>query len=420
MAGPSGSDPAGPAASQAGQGAAGAPPALHALILAGGSGTRFWPLSRRRRPKQLLSLEGEDSLLRETVGRLAPLVPPRAVWVCTTRELAAAVRHELPDVPPEQVLIEPEGRNTAPAIGWSVRSMPAAVRGGVVAVLPADHHVGEPERFREVLAAAARVVAAEDRVMTLGVQPRWAETGYGYLELAAPDGEPGAPGPGAPGPGAPGPGAPGPGAPGPGAPAPGASNPNAPNPIAPEPAPVRRVRRFVEKPSPEDAARFAASGSHLWNAGIFVFRGGRLLEELARHEPDLAHGLEEIAAAPERLAEVYPRLPARSIDYAVMEKLDSLLTLPLDCGWSDLGSWAALDELLPADALGNTGRGDRLALDATGNLLFADSGTIAVLGVEGLIVVRTGDAVLVMPKSRSQEVRRLVQELAGRGREELL
>jgi mannose-1-phosphate guanylyltransferase len=374
------------------------PPVLNALILAGGSGTRFWPLSRRRRPKQLLALEGEDSLLRATVARLAPLVPPRAIWVCTTRELAAAVRAELPEVPPEQVLIEPEGRNTAPAIGWSVRSMPEAVRGGVVAVLPADHRVGEPESFRDALAAAAREVAAQDRVMTLGVTPRWAETGYGYLELEA-DEEPGGVQGGQ-----------------------GGQDVQRGQRVrqAPQVPRVRRVRRFVEKPSAEDAARFLGSGHYLWNAGIFVFRGGRLLELLARHEPELARGLEEIAAAPERLAEVYPRLPARSIDYAVMEKLDSLVTLALDCGWSDLGSWGALEELLPADALGNTGRGDRLALDATGNLLFSDSGTIAVLGVEDLIVVRTGDAVLVMPKSRSQEVRRLVQELAGRGREELL
>jgi mannose-1-phosphate guanylyltransferase len=358
------------------------------LILAGGSGTRFWPLSRRARPKQLLALEGEESLLRSTVLRLAPLVPPEAIWVCATRDLEAQVRRELPEVPPEQVLLEPEGRNTAPAIGWSVRSMPAAARAGVVAVLPSDHRFGEPERFRAVLAEAARLAAGEDRVMALGVTPRWAETGYGYLELEDLEGgEPGAAG------------------------APGASA---------SPAAPRRVRRFVEKPGAEDAARYVTSGRHLWNAGIFVFRGERLLELLARHEPELARGLDEIAAAPARLPELYPRLPARSIDYAVMEKLDTLSALPLDSGWSDLGSWAALEEVLPADPFGNTGRGDRLALDATGNLLFSDSGTITVLGVSGLVVVRTGDAVLVIPKARSQEVRRLVQELADRGREDLL
>jgi mannose-1-phosphate guanylyltransferase len=347
---------------------------MQALILAGGSGTRFWPLSRRLRPKQLLALEGEDSLLRATARRLAPLVPPEAIWVCTTGDLAAAVRADLPEVPPHQVLVEPVGRNTAPAIGWSVRSMPPELRDGVVAVLPADHRVGDPAGFRATLEQAARVVAGQDRVMTLGVTPRWAETGYGYLELD---------------------------------PAVSADG-------------VRRVRRFVEKPGPVDAQRYLTSGHHLWNAGIFIFRGEHLLRLLARHEADLAAGLEEIAAAPQRLAEIYPRLPARSIDYAVMEKLDTLATLPLDCGWSDLGSWSALEEVLPVDDGGNTGRGDRLALDASGNLLFADAGTIAVLGVDNLVVVRTGDAVLVLPKERSQEVRRLVQALAERRREDLL
>jgi mannose-1-phosphate guanylyltransferase len=333
------------------------------------------------------------------VLRLAPLVPPEAIWVCTTRDLEAQVRRELPEVPPAQVLLEPEGRNTAPAIGWSVRSMPAAVRAGVVAVLPSDHRFGEPERFRETLAEAARLAAAEDRVMVLGITPRWAETGYGYLELEDLDDLGGRESVAPPAPAA--------------APAPAA-------PVLPAAAAARRVRRFVEKPGAEDAARFVTSGRHLWNAGIFVFRGERLLELLARHEPELARGLEEIAASPARLAEVYPRLPARSIDYAVMEKLDTLSALPFDCGWSDLGSWGALEEVLPADPLGNTGHGDRLALDAAGNLLFSDSGTIAVLGVSGLVVVRTGDAVLVIPKARSQEVRRLVKELADRGREDLL
>jgi mannose-1-phosphate guanylyltransferase len=352
---------------------------LRALILAGGSGTRFWPLSRKKNPKQLLSLEGDHSLLRDTVERLQPLIPPESVWVCTTAALAEPVRRALPEVPPEQILLEPEGRNTAPAIGWSVRSLPEEARRGVVAVLPADHRVGDPAAFRDALARAGEVVEREDRVMTLGVKPRWAETGYGYLELE-------------------------------------------PLELEPETRPdgVRRVRRFVEKPTPEKAAEFAASGNHLWNAGIFVFRGTTLLDVLARLQPELARGLEEIAAAPNRLAELYAKLPSDSIDYAVMEKLDSILTLPLDCGWSDLGSWAALDEVLPRDERGNAGRGDTLAVDAAGNLLFSDAGTIAVLGIRDLVVVRTGDAVLVIPKERSQEVKKIVTELAARGREDLL
>lgn len=348
-------------------------PRAHALILAGGSGTRFWPLSRHDRPKQLLALEGERSLLQATVDRLAPLIAPEDVWICTTAALAAAVAEQLPAVPAAQILAEPLGRNTAPAIGWALGAMPASTRADIVAVLPSDHRFGDAAAFRRSLARAAEAAATTGDVVALGVKPRWAETGYGYLELG-PEHRPG----------------------------------------------LRRVRRFTEKPDEATAARYVEGGNHLWNAGIFVFRGDTLLGHLARLAPEVAQGLERIAAEPERTAELYAALPSISIDYAVMERLDTLSTVALEDGWSDLGSWQALAEILPAGANGNRCRGDIIAIDARENLLFADTGTIAVVGVEGLVVVRTGDSVLVVPRERSQDVRQIVERLRAAGRADRL
>lgn len=348
---------------------------MQALILAGGSGSRFWPLSRRRRPKQLLPLVDGATLLRDTVDRLPGEVGAPGIWVCTTVELAAAVRQELPEVPPEQVLAEPEGRNTAPAIGWSLGVMPRELRDEVIAVLPADHRVRDPHAFRATLRQAAAAVERHGCVVALGVTPDRPETGYGYLEL--------------------------------GPTIDGASG-------------LARVRRFTEKPDAATAGRYLAGGRHLWNAGIFVFRGTTLLSLLERLAPEVAAGLARLAAEPARTAELYRTLPSISIDYAVMERLDDLAALPLDCGWSDLGSWAALADELAADRAGNRTRGDVLAVDAAANLLYADAGTIAVVGVEGLVVVRTADAVLVVPQERSQEVRRVVDALRRQGRGELL
>ncbi|MEE8137371.1 MAG: mannose-1-phosphate guanylyltransferase [Thermoanaerobaculia bacterium] len=348
---------------------------MRALILAGGGGTRFWPLSRKRLPKQLLALDGERTLLQTTLERLAPLVPPEGIWVCTTAELAAQVRRQLPGVPASQILAEPVGRNTAAAIGWAVRSMPPEARREVIAVLPADHRIADPEAFRATLELAATLAGEQERILTLGVTPRWPETGYGYLELGE---------------------------------------------VLEAARGLRRVRRFTEKPDPPTARRFFEGGDHLWNAGIFVFAGTLLLEKLSEHQPVLARGLDEIASEPERSAEIYPRLPAVSIDHGVMEKLDDLATLPLDCGWDDLGSWAALWEVLVKDSDGNVERGSVVSVDCRDNLLYAEQGTVAALGVSGLVVVRTGDTVLVVSKERSQEVRRLVAELEPRGLQGLL
>ena len=361
---------------------------MRALILAGGSGTRFWPLSRRDRPKQLLALDGARSLLQATVDRLDPLIPASDVWVCTTERLGGPVREQLPEVPPEQVLCEPEGRNTAPAIGWSLQLMARMGDGqlaedDIVAVLPADHRFADAAAFRSALSAAADVARATDRVMTLGVAPRWAETGYGYLELGGPLSESAV-------------------------------------------ADAVELDQFREKPDASTAETYLRSGRHLWNAGIFVFRVSTLLSALRRFEPEIASGLDELAAEPSRTAEVYSQLPSISIDYAVMERLPAdhaIAALRLEAGWSDLGSWQALsDELPPGDATtgSNQTHGDVFAFESEENLLWADEGTIAVAGISGLVVVRTADSVLVVPKKRSQDVKQIVEELKRQQRADRL
>ena len=342
---------------------------MKALVLAGGSGTRFWPVSRRQRPKQLLSLEGGPSLLQATVERLQPLVDLSSVWVCTTEALSRQVQEQLPGVPGDQILAEPAGRNTAPAIGWSLRSMPVDERDEVVVILPADHRIEDNDAFRRALETAERITREGNRVMTLGVQPIRPDTGYGYLELGRR--------------------------------------------LEPESG-LRQVLRYKEKPDQATAERFVESGDYLWNAGIFLFRAGRLLELLEVHQPELARGLEAIARRSDRIGDLYPQLPSISIDFGVMEHLDEVVTLPLDCGWSDLGSWEALAEILPRDSNGNVTKGEVVAVDCRGSLLFAEEGTVAALGVEGIVVVRTHDTVLVVPKDRTQEIREIVAALEDR------
>jgi mannose-1-phosphate guanylyltransferase len=348
---------------------------LQALILAGGSGTRFWPASRKRRPKQLLSLAGGRTLLRRTFDRLAPIVEPGDVWVCTNRELAADVARELPELDESHILAEPEGRNTAPAIAWSVASMPSDRADEAVISLHSDHWIADEQAFRACLLDAVAAVESENEVLALGVAPRWAETGYGYIETAEPVG-------------------------------PGARS--------------TAVVCFREKPDAETAEAFVASGRHLWNSGIFGFRGTTLLGLMRELQPETMKGIDEIARRPQDLGELYGQLPAEAIDTAVMERIDKLRTLVLDCGWSDLGSWEALAEILQADEAGNVVRGDAVAVDARDNLLVGEDGLVAVVGVSGLAVVKTDDAVLVIPKSRSQEVRRIVDQLRRSGRSDLL
>jgi mannose-1-phosphate guanylyltransferase len=356
---------------------------LFPVVMAGGSGTRFWPLSRRDRPKQLLPLTGGAPLVAETVARLPPLAPLERTLVVCGPAHAAAIRAALPALPPANVLVEPCARNTAPCVGLAAVHVARRDPRGVLAVLPADHHVSRPDGLRDALAAAARLAGA-GHVATIGVRPSRPETGYGYLLSGAALGR---------------------------------------DPTGLAPA---KVERFVEKPDRATAERYLADGRYLWNSGVFVFRADVILDEIRRAMPDLAARLDAIGAAvgtpreAEVLAREFPLCPSESIDYGVMERSTRIAVVPADFGWSDVGSFAALPEVRPADAAGNVAEGDALVLDGRGNVVLAGDRLVALVGVDGLVVVDAGDAVLVCPRERAQDVKKVVDELRRRGRDALL
>ncbi len=353
------------------------------MIMAGGSGTRFWPASREARPKQLLPLGTTDeSLLAATVRRISGLVPPDRVYVVTNARLREATLAALPGVPEANVLLEPVGRNTAPCVAWATVTVARRAPDAVIAVLPADQAIANEQAFTETLGRALDQ-AARGTITTIGILPTRPETGYGYIEAG--------------------------------------------DPLPPH---GRRVVRFVEKPDRARAEAYVASGRHVWNAGMFFFRATDMLREVARHLPQVHAGVTRIdeASGTPRAAdvvrEVFPALPSISSDHGVMEKAAELAVVPGDFGWSDVGSWDAAWDLAAKDAAANAGGGEGvLFVDASGNLvrnLGGGARMIALVGVKDLVVVQTEDAVLVIPKERAQDVRAVVEELKRRGRGDLL
>ena len=342
---------------------------LFGVVLAGGSGTRFWPLSRSQYPKQVLRLLGSDSMLQATIARLLPRIPLTRMAVVTNASQEEVIRLELYQKGWDEVhlWLEPVGRNTAAAVGLAAVRLRARDEDPVMAVFPADHYIRDQDRLLEALDIGAKW-AEQGYLVTFGILPSRPETGYGYIQASEPlDTAP----------------------------------------------PVYKCAKFIEKPDLTTAAAFLAEGNYYWNSGIFMFRRDTVLKALARHLPELSQGLEPLLHQdhPEALAEIYPGLPNISLDHGILERADNVVVVPVDVGWSDLGTWGAFLELFPPDDSGNVVQGRILDRASRDCLLYAQDRLVGTIGLSNLIVVDTPDATLICHRERVQEVKDLVAAL---------
>lgn len=357
---------------------------VYALILAGGRGTRFWPRSRTRRAKQVLDFLGTGTLIQQTVTRLERVVPAERIMILTNDHLRDEIVRQLPQVPRSQIMAEPAQRNTAPAIALAAHILSKRDPDAVMGVFPADHYIARPAAFLKLVRAAYKSAAAGNMAL-IGIQPRWAETGYGYVEFPK------------------------------GGVAPGSLDPSP-------------VVRFREKPDLKTATRFVKAGHFCWNAGMFFWRADVFLTELRKHLPKTAALIDSLPAPTGRkfnaaLAEVFPQCENISVDYAVLERAKGVVGFAAgDIGWNDVGSWNAVYELAGRDGAGNAARGDALFEAASGNFVDVDASgkLVALLGVKDLIVVDTPDALLVANRHDAQRVGDIVKLLEKQSRKDLL
>ena len=370
-----------------------------AVLLAGGRGTRFWPRSRIRTPKQLLNIVGRETMLRQTMARLAPLIPPRNIWAVTNVEHAVGVRRELAGVPASHILAEPVGRNTAAAIGLAAIHLASEYGDALMAVLPADTYIADARRYRALVRAALDLARVPGNLVVLGVPPSRPETGYGYIERGDAAGQP-------------------------------------------RGAAAYAVRRFTEKPQLAHARKYVASGKYFWNAGMFFWRVSTFLENLRRFLPATHDALIKIGKTigtrgyASVLRRIYPHLENISVDYAIMEPAarvterergsgsasggSRVFVIPAKVGWSDIGSWAAVYDLLAAKPGANVTAALSFTFDASGNYFWSPKKFVAAIGVRNLVLVETEDALLLCPRERSQDVGKIVEWLEAKRLSRLL
>jgi mannose-1-phosphate guanylyltransferase len=352
----------------------------YGLILAGGRGTRFWPRSRKRHAKQVLNVTGERTLIQQTVDRLTPLIPADRIWILTNDFLRDEIVRQLPTVPASQIIAEPAQRNTAPAIALAAHILQSIDPKAVFGVFPADHVIGLPKLYLKALRPAFKA-AEKGQIAVLGIKPRWPDTAYGYIEFPKGELETGSAIP---------------------------------------------VASFREKPDSKLARRFFKAGHYFWNAGMFFWKAGTVLDAMRKHQPKTATLIASLPAFTHvdfaaKLGEVFPLCDNISVDYGVIEQADNVTGVACgEFGWSDVGSWDAVYELMPHDENANASRSELLCADSTGNYVDCGRKLVALLGVKDLIVVDTPDALLVADRSRAQQVGEIVKLLEKNRREELL
>ncbi len=355
---------------------------IYPLIMAGGTGTRLWPLSRRSYPKQALELVGGRTLIQHAIDRLVSEFPAEQIFIITREEHVSPLSAQVPELPLDNFIVEPEGRGTGPAIGLAAIHLQRRDPHAIMVVLTADHFITDPTRFRQVLNSAASA-AKEEYLVTLGIKPSFPSTGYGYVQQGD-------------------------------------------QLFTSGDFPVFRAQRFIEKPQIDAARIMFNSSDYSWNSGMFIWETARILKEFERQMPDFYQQLLIVKRAldhpnyKQSLAKIWPTVKKETIDYGIMEGAENVAVIPVDIGWSDVGSWASLLDVLPADENGNTIVGEHLGIDTKDTLVVSDKRLIATIGLSDLVIVDTEDALLICTKEREQDVRAMVKLLEKNGRDDLL